>query len=169
MKSIWQSVTTLHLVLMLAACAFPQPVQIGDTQAQVIAARGAPSNRYILGKEQLLEYRHGPFGQETFMARIGADGRLVSFEQVLTNQKFAAIRVGQTSKQDVLHLIGAPSEQSYLSLSRLEVWSYPYQENGIWDSIMHVHFDHSGIVRKMVNLPDRPRHGWGNLFGSAPW
>jgi hypothetical protein len=168
MRKLAKPLSMLGMLLSLGACAISRPVNVGDTEAQVIAARGTPTHRYSIGNEQLLEYNRGPFGQETFMARIGPDGRVISFEQVLTDEKFAAIRINQSTKDDVLHIIGAPSERSWLPLSRLEVWSYPYRESGIWNSIMHVHFDESGIVRKLVNTPDERFLDRGNVKGGAP-
>jgi hypothetical protein len=91
------------------------------------------------------------------MARIDSSGKLISYEQVLTNQKFATLKPGIATKEDVLHTVGAPSETSYLPLSQLEVWSYPYKESGVWDSMMHVHFDKSGIVRRLESGPDPKR------------
>lgn len=141
---------------ILGACSvfIPEPVHVGDSESDLIAKRGQPTHRYQDGREHLLEYALGPWGQKTYMARIGPDGRVASFEQVLTTEKFATIKVGEANKNDVLRTIGNPSETSYLSLTDLEVWSYPYKEHGVWNSIMHVHFDRSGIVRKMLNGPD---------------
>lgn len=146
----------IAIIALLGACSVltPAPVNVGDTEAQVIAKRGQPTHRYQDGKDQLLEYATGPWGQATYMARIGPDGRTVSFEQVLTSQKFASIKIGKATKDDVLRTVGAPSETSYLSLSDLEVWTYPYKEAGVWNSLMHIHFDRSGIARKMMNGPD---------------
>lgn len=141
----------------------PAQVNVGDTEAQVIAKRGQPTHRYQDGEDHLLEYATGPWGQATYMARISADGRVISFEQVLTSQKFASIRIGEATKDDVLRTVGAPSDTSYLALSDLEVWSYPYKENGVWNSLMHIHFDKSGIVRKVLNGPD-PRFDPDNRF-----
>lgn len=140
----------------LCACVtlIPATVSIGDSEAQLIAKRGLPTHRYQDGKDQLLEYMQGPWGQTTYMARVAADGKVISFEQVLTSQKFASIKVGEATKDEVLHTVGAPSETSYLGLSDLEVWSYPYKESGVWNSLMHIHFDKSGIVRKIMNGPD---------------
>lgn len=132
----------------------PTPVNVGDSESDLIAKRGQPTHIYQDGQQRLLEYAHGPWGQKTYMARVGADGKVVSYEQVLTVEKFSTIKIGEATKTDVLHTVGAPSETSYLSLTDLEVWSYPYKEANSWDSIMHVHFDKAGIVRKMVNLPD---------------
>lgn len=144
------------LAATLTACTtlFPPPVQTGDSERDVISKRGQPEHRYRDGSDQLLEYSYGPWGQRTYMARLGSDGKVISFEQVLTDEKFASIKIGKATKEDVLHTIGTPVEKSYLSLTDLEVWSYPYKESGVWNSVMHVHFDRDGIVRKMLNGPD---------------
>lgn len=149
-------ILAIALLALLGACAaiIPASVHIGDAEAELIAKRGQPAHRYKDGNVHLFEYPTGPWGQRTYMARVGPDGRVISFEQVLTTQKFASIKVGEATKDDVLRTIGSPSETSYLSLSDLEVWSYPYKENDIWNSVMHVHFDRAGIVRKMLNGPD---------------
>jgi hypothetical protein len=149
---------TLFAVILatLAGCAVfsPASVNVGESETEVITKLGQPTHRYQDGNNQLLEYAKGPWGQRTYMARLDPDGKLISYEQVLTNQKFGMIKVGEATKTDVLHTIGAPSETSYLSLSELEVWSYPYKESEAWNSLMHVHFDNAGIVRKMLNGPD---------------
>lgn len=144
------------ITLSLAACAtlFPAQVNVGDSEADVIAKRGQPTQSYQDGKDRLLEYALGPWGQKTYMARVGPDGRVVSFEQVLTVQKFATLKVGEATKDQVLRTVGRPSETSYLPLRDLEVWSYPYKEADVWNSLMHIHFDKAGVVQQMLNGPD---------------
>ncbi len=146
----------LLLVTLLSACAsFGQPqLAPGTPEADVMSALGAPTHRYRDGEDQLLEYMHGPWGQSTYMARIGPDGRLKSYEEVLATEKFALLKLGQSNKEDVLRTIGAPSDTSYFARTSLEVWSYPYKESGVWNSVMHVHFDNQGIVRQLLNTPD---------------
>lgn len=126
----------------------------GDPVATVVAKFGQPTAVYPAGSGQMLEYASGPMGQYTWMASIGPDGRLASFEQVLTGEKFATLKIGASSKDDVLRTVGRPAETSYLSLPELEVWSYRYRESGVWNSMMHVHFDRAGIVRMLQNGPD---------------
>jgi hypothetical protein len=149
--------TTLSAVCLATLCAcstlMPAPVNPGDTEAELFSKRGEPTHRYQDGQDRLLEYATGPWGQRTYMARI-SNGKVASFEQVLTVQKFASIKVGEATKNDVLRTVGAPSDTSYLSLTDLEVWSYPYKESEVWNSLMHVHFDRQGIVRKVLNGPD---------------
>ena len=102
-------------------------------------------------------------GQTTDMARIGPDGRLVSYEQVLTLQMFATIKIGEADKDKVLRTIGAPSETRFYPASQLEAWSYPFKENGVWDSFMSVYFDKAGIVRKLENGADPLREVGGDF------
>ncbi len=155
-KTIKNTVVTVLMIIGLSSCAVFNPVSLtpGEPEQSVIAKLGKPTARYDDGPSHLLEYARAPYGQQTYMARIGPDGTLISYEQVLTAQKFALIKPGASRKEDVLRIIGGPSETSFLSLSQLEVWSYPYKESGAWDSLMHVHFDRTGIVQKMMNGPD---------------
>ncbi len=140
---------------LLGACAgMGPPPPVGAPEAQVVASMGNPTAVYQDGQERLLEYATGPFGQYTTMARIGADGRLRSLEQVLNEQKFATLKVGVATRDDVLRTLGRPAERSYLALPKLEVWTYRYKESGVWNSMMHVHFDQAGVLRMMMNGPD---------------
>lgn len=158
-------VAILATLLALGGCASLSgpPLLAGDSIATVKLKLGEPTATYSAGPEQLLEYATGPMGQSTWMAHIGADGRLTLLEQVLTGEKFATIKVGAATHEDVLRTIGRPAEKSYLPLRDFEVWSYRYKEAGVWNSMMHVHFDRSGVVRMMQNGPD-PMYDDRRLF-----
>jgi len=137
----------------------------GQSEAEVISKLGSPSARYQEGDDSILAYVRGPWGQQTYMARLDASKHLKSYEQVLTTQKFATVKVGATEQQTILHTFGKPAETAYFSLSDLTVWTYRYKENGVWDSMMHVHFDRNGIVQKMMNGPDTWLEQRENLIG----
>ena len=107
----------------------------------------------------------GEFPAYAGEVRIGADGRLVSYEQVLTSEKFATIKIDSANKEEVLRTVGRPAETSRVALRNYEVWSYRYKEAGVWNSLMHVHFDQQGVVRQMMNGPDpmyepKEKMGW---------
>lgn len=102
----------------------------------------------------ILEWPAGEWSQYAYMARIGPDGKLISYDNVRTREQFAKIKVNQFNKNDVLRTIGHPTETEYLPLKKQEVWSYRYKEEGMWNSMMHVYFDGSGIVRGMENGQD---------------
>ena len=150
-------IPTVAFLFMLGGCAaiMPAPVNVGDNAADVIAKRGEPTHRIKdIGGGEIYEYGAGAWGQKAYLARIDNAGRVTSFEQVLTNEKFASIKVDEATKDSVLRTIGYPIETSYLPLRDLEVWTYPYKESNVWNSMMHVHFDRSGVVRQMMNGPD---------------
>jgi len=156
MKPLMRILAVVLVLANLNSCAtwLQPPLQPGQTEAEVIARLGRPTHVYQDGASRLLEYMHGRMGQTTEMARIGPDGKLVSYEQVLTLQMFATIKIGEADKEKVLRAIGAPSETHFYSASQLESWSYPFRESGVWDSFMSVYFDKAGIVRKLENGPD---------------
>ena len=146
----------LLVPIMVVGCAgmIRQTPSLGDPVAVVQQKMGAPTAVYRDGGEQVFEYATGPMGQQTFMAHIGADGRLATYEQVLTSEKFATVKIDAATKDDVLRSFGRPAEMSRVAMHDYEVWSYRYKEAGVWNSLMHVHFDRQGVVRQMMNGPD---------------
>jgi hypothetical protein len=146
-------------LVMLSACAgLGEPaIAPGATEADVVARLGRPTHVYPDGDSRLLEYMRGPMGQTTGMARIGPDGRLQSFEQVLTMERFARIVPGQTRQEQVLRTVGAPSEIRFYRNVGMNGWNYPYKESNTWDSMMTIYVDDTGLVRRMENGPDPRR------------
>jgi hypothetical protein len=155
-----RAAAALLAALALSACVSPfrQPPPVGSPVAAVTAAMGRPDAVYPEPSGgQILEYRGQPMGQFQHMARIGPDGRLASFDQVLTSENFGKVKVDHWTKDDILRHFGQPAEVSAVGFHHYEVWSYRYKEAGVWNSMMHVHFDQQGVVRQMLNGPD-PRY-----------
>lgn len=151
-----RKLTVLTIFTVLAGCAGwggPAPAP-GEPMAAVQARLGQPTGVYHDGDITELEYAHGPAGQTTYMARFGPDGRLLSYEQVLTGEKFAAIRPGRDTKDSVLRMIGRPGQQRRYASVDGDVWGYRYKEQQVWDSVMHVEFNREGVVQALVNGPD---------------
>jgi hypothetical protein len=151
--------------LLLSACAGlgGPALAPGASEAEVLARLGQPTHVYQDGDARLLEYMRGPMGQTTDMARIGPDGRLQSLTQVLTMESFARIVPGVTRQEQVLRIVGAPSEVRFYRYPGLRAWNYPYKESNVWDSMMTIYLDDTGLVRRMENGPDprrMPSH-WG--------
>lgn len=146
------------LVLALSGCAsWNRSPPAGAPVEAVLSELGQPTARYRDGADTMLEYASGPSGQQTYMARIGADGRLISYEQVLNSAKFATVQIGKDNEASILRTFGRPAETYTLPLKDLHVWAYRYKEADVWNSMMHVHFDRDGVVRMMVSGPDPER------------
>jgi len=147
----------LVLALALSACASlaHRGPAVGTPLAEVTARLGQPSAVYPEpGGGQVLEYRGQPMGQFQHMARIGPDGRLLSWEQALTTENFARVEIGRWNKDDILRHFGRPAEVSRERVNDDEVWSYRYKEKGVWDSLMNITFTKLGVVRRLENTPD---------------
>lgn len=87
---------------------------------------GEPTGRYALADgAQRLEYARGPYGRETWMLDVDAQGRLVKASQVLVESNFATIKAGMT-RDEVLQRIGRPSKLGYVGWQKQTVWNYRY-------------------------------------------
>lgn len=147
------------LPLTLAACAHfgAPPPQPGDSADAVRARLGQPTAVYHSGNDTLLEYATGPMGQYTWMARLGPDQRLVSYEQVLSGAGFARVKPGRDTKQTVLTILGRPTQVTHYASVDGDVWLYRYKEQDVWNSMMSVEFNRQGVVTALVNGPDEER------------
>lgn len=143
----------LCATVLLCACATPVPAT-GSSEAQVRAQWGQPAAEYSNAEGKLLEYNSWPNGQRTWMVQLSGNGVVLSVTQVLCQARFAQIRPDHSTREQVLQLLGHPYEKEWLSLAQHEVWSYPYRESDVWNSMMHIHFDRDGIVRRLENGPD---------------
>jgi len=154
----WAGALALAVALStLSGCAplVRRTPPAGAPLAEVTARLGQPNAVYQdPAGGQVLEYRGQPMGQFQHMARIGPDGRLLSYEQVLTSENFAQVEIGHWNKDDILRHFGRPAEVSRERGSGDEVWSYRYKEKGVWNSFMNVTFTQPGVVRQMRNSPD---------------
>jgi hypothetical protein len=112
----------------LAGCAGygPQALKTGASMAEVTAALGQPTGRYAgpAGGERV-EYARGPYGKHTYMLDFDAQGRLVSWQQVLTEPTFNALRAGAT-RDEVLFALGHPADTRPLPVQHRTLWSYRY-------------------------------------------
>jgi len=144
------------LALSLSACStFSRTPPAGTPLAKVTAKLGKPDAVYPdPAGGQVLEYRGQPMSQYQHMARIGADGRLVSYEQVLTSEHFAQVQPGRWTQDDILRNFGRPAEVGRDRAGGFEVWSYRYKQDGVWDSFMNIYFNGRGEVHHTDNTPD---------------
>ncbi len=145
------------LLALLTACASlqppPRPVA-GQPEAAVLAALGTPTSRYTLpAGAQRLEYATGPYGRTTLMVDLGADGRVTSSQQVLTEANFAKVRDGMP-RDEVLRLLGRPAEKAGEYMNR-QTWSWRYPTyECLWARIT---FEPNGMVRGGASLMPDPR------------
>lgn len=114
---------------LLAGCvnmSSPARLAPGASAEAIRAQLGEPTGRYALTDGgQRLEYARGPYGRETWMLDVDAQGRLVKAVQVLRESTFATIKAGMT-RDEVLMTIGRPGNVGYVGWQMQTVWNYRY-------------------------------------------
>lgn len=147
----------------LGACAAPAFVPGSSTEAAVRAGLGEPAAVYPLtGGAKRLAFPTGPMGTQTFMADIGADGKLVRLEQVLTEAHFLQVRKGEDGRDAVLRLLGPPWRSVDFPNKRQVAWDYRFRDTWGYLADFSVIFDDKGIAVETVTV----RQEIGRQFGS---
>ncbi len=150
------------LSVLLGACALPQHVAPGIAEADVLSSLGRPSAVHPLPAGKRLEYGDQGLNQYTWMVDLDAGGRVVQVRQVRTLSEFFGLRAGEDTIDTVRRGFGSPWRIEHYKGSGLTAWLYPYREDGVWNSMMAVHFDGQGRVARVENGPD-PRFLGGNF------
>lgn len=117
------------VALAAAGCAGygPQGLSPGAPEQAVVQRMGPPTGvhpRPEGGKR--LEFARGPMGRHTFMVDLDPGGRVLQWEQVLTEARFNALQAG-LSRQEVLYRLGRPSHEMHIPRRHERVWSYRYE------------------------------------------
>jgi hypothetical protein len=151
----------LAALLLLGGCAGPYSgagLQPGRATAQDVEALMGPAaeRRSGSGGESLLYYPRLPFGQATYVARIGADGKLIAIEQRLTSENAAKVAPGRTRADEVRDLLGPPwGAPRYANLER-DIWSYPMDVRNPQrkPQLFVVQLSYDGVVREAFFMND---------------
>lgn len=126
------------------------------TSAEVEQTMGVPYERRAQPDgETWLYYPRQPFGRQVFVARIGADRRLIAIEQRLSDEVLAKILPGAT-QEAVRNLLGSPYSVARMPIQERDVWEwYAYRhENRMWPTRLYVQFSYDGKVREVYQLAD---------------
>ena len=158
-------VAALALALgLLGGCVSPDGAQLGAERADVVASLGAPVSITPLpgGGERLL-YTTQPSGFSVFHLEFDAQGRLVRREQVLTQERLAAIPVGEWTVAEVQRTFGPPMEVGRVARFDGDIWTYRFMDDFHTRRQGHVHIDRMGVVR-LVMFTDEPLPGDDRRF-----
>src|SRR2546425_1983614 len=115
-------------VVLLAGCASYSGrglVPGQSSAAEVEAIMGpAAAKRPGPNGETVLWFPRMPYGDGTYAARIGADGRLIAIEQRLIEENIARIERGKTTADQILELVGPPYRVGQFARMQREIWDY---------------------------------------------
>src|SRR5690606_27747904 len=119
----------------------------GTPFAQVQAEFGRPNYTCPLpdGGQRII-WSGQPFGQFAWGTNVDAQGRVGEIQQLLTDEHFRVLDEGTWTAEQVLCEFGPPAETESVGMPsvRQVVWSYRYQQSGVWSSLMYVYFGRNG-------------------------
>ena len=137
-----------------------------STATEVEALMGKPAERIDKpGGGSVFYYPRGPAAGETYAVSIGADGKVVSVEQRLTDANIAKLVRGTTTAREVRELFGPPPTMTRLPRLERDVWEYP-MDNIAMPYLLLVQFSADGIVREVFKMKDyaaEPPGGSGDM------
>lgn len=150
----------LALVLgLLGGCALPAATPLGTARTDVVASMGMPvSSTPLPGGGERLLYTTQPAGFYVFHLDFDAQGRLVRRDQVLTQERLAAIPVGQWTVADVQRTFGPPMRVERVARFDGDIWTYRFMGDFNARRQGHVHIDRTGVVRRVM-FTDEPLPG----------
>jgi hypothetical protein len=148
------ALTMLSFAALLGACAGPRsPVPGQSTEADVRARMGTPTDtRTEPNGDKLWEYATGPEGVQTHLVRIGSDGRVRGVTTLLTEERFATIVPGKTTRAEVRNLLGRPMDDTTFRAG--PTWSWRFLRAGVSPAFMVVSFNADGTVRERIVILD---------------
>ena len=162
---ILRGLTVFACSTLLMACQAygPQGLAPGASKAQVQAQMGdatashsPPADRPQVASR--LEFARGPLGKHTYMLDFDAQGRLLAWEQVLTEPQFFKVTPGWRDAE-VRALLGTPSNVRSVGWRGETVWAYRYESAFcVWFEISLI----NALVVGTGNGPDPLCEGRGD-------
>lgn len=148
---------TIFAVLLsiaaLAGCASPRSFAPGSSIVDVRARVGTPTDiRFDRNGDELWEYAQGPEGFETYVVRVGADGKVKEVTQVLTEDQLMKIVPGTMTKADARNLLGRPSDVTFTGVGT--VWSWRFKRFGVAPGWLTVRFNPDNTVFERLAIMD---------------
>lgn len=144
----------LSCIGLLGGCATPRSLVAGQsTVADVRARVGMPTDTHVdRNGDQLWEYASGPEGFETYLVRIGADGKVKEVTQILTEEQLAKVVPGKMTKADVRILLGRPADETIYRTGL--TWSWRFRRLGVQPGYLVVTFNPDNTVKDKIAIID---------------
>ncbi len=136
--------------LILAACAHPQLVDMGETVEEVAAYLGEPDAKTDMPDgRQRWTYSMQPYGQQVWWLFFDDSGKLVEREQGLQRKYFSMAQIDTWTEKDVWAFWGKCAEKYEFPLVNQHAWMYRFLDVGGFYMAVWPQFDESGVLRSM--------------------
>jgi len=136
--------------------------------SDVEAVMGSPKEvREVPGGGTVMWYPRMPYGDGSYAALIGADGKLVAIEQRITEANIAHIVPGSSTAAEVRDIVGPPYRIDQFPRLGREVWTYRIVLSFPFPKALYVQFSADGVAREVyyIDDPEIPRPGDGGRRG----
>jgi hypothetical protein len=145
--------TLLASVALLAGCVSPRSFVAGQSDIEEVRSRaGLPTDiRFDRNGDELWEYASGPSGFETYLVRIGKDGKVKEVTQLVTEDRMMSIKPDTMTKADARHVLGRPSDESFFNGEA--TWSWR-AKIGAQNGFLVVRFNRDDTVKDWMALID---------------
>jgi SmpA / OmlA family len=134
----------IALVGFLSACDSEKIVELtpGEaTEAEVRQKFGTPDDVWEEDNGvRVLEFSRQPEGTRNWHVRIGADGKLIAFKNILTVANIDKVQAGMSELQ-VRRLIGKPGKVQPFELQKQTAWEYRYADASAQTGMFTVTFN----------------------------
>ena len=139
---------------LLAGCAGPRSLVPGQsTETDVRAQMGAPrETRTEPNGDLVWEYPTGPEGFTTYSVRLGADRKVKSVTQLVSEEQLGKVVVGKSTRDDVRRILGRPAEETVYHAG--PTWYWRFLRNGTSTGYLIVTFDSAGIATSKAATQD---------------
>jgi hypothetical protein len=132
--AMMKTLSTTLVLLALTACSTyrPQDIRAGQSEAELQQLMGKPTSRYAGPKGQTrLEFASGPYGRTTWLVDVDAAGKVLDWDQVLNEGRFAWVQQNfqGRDKDWLLYTLGRPGEVRGGGWQGGQVWSWRYFTN----------------------------------------
>ncbi len=140
----------LGCAAVLAGCAHPQLVEMGQSAQSVASYLGEPQAKTPMPDGTVRwTYSVQPFGQEVWWLFVDADGKVVGREQGLQEKYFGMLTPGKSTEADVWALWGKCAQKYEFNLVNEHAWMYRYKAPGGFDMAVWPQFDVNGVMRSL--------------------
>jgi len=155
----------MRLILALALASACTAVLAQEARMPRLSELGKPAEiRKGPNGETVHYYPQLPWGHRSYAARYDAGGKLLSYQQILTEKNIAKVVKDKTKMNEVRDLLGPPWQPETYPLSKITMWTYPMKiagdPNPKW---FVVQMTPDGVVRetKLMNDPQFDQ-SWGH-------
>lgn len=137
---------SVSIIALLSGCSgyAPSAILVGQGRDFVIQELGHPERETMVEGRSKLHFPRGPGGHHTYFVYLDVGERVVSWEQVLTEDRFNQVTSGMT-KEQVIDLIGVSKITHGLARDRGYVWHYRYSNQQCRSFV--IEFNNDNIVR----------------------